>query len=83
MTGFYTEDDKLTYDRAGTLVRRFIRQHCSHRETVTVLEVCSTMDVELSKHNEIRVREALRYYCPDECVGGRRKRYNLPEEPPR
>ena len=77
---FYKEDDKITYDRAGTLVRRFLRQHADLRRTATVVDVCKTMDVEASKHNEIRVREAMCYYCDGEEEGGRRKRYMIPEE---
>lgn len=79
---FYDEDDKLTYDRAGVLVHRFLRRHCELRETATVLDVCNTMDIEVSKHNEIRVREALQYFAVGERSGGKRKRYNLPEEVP-
>lgn len=82
MSQFYEEDDKLTYDRAGVLVHRFLRKHCDLRQTATVVDVCNTMDVEASKHNEIRVREALQFFCDDEQEGGRRKRYKLPDEVP-
>ena len=82
MSQFYDEDNKLTYDRAGVLVHRFLRKHCDLRNTATVVDVCKEMDVEASKHNEIRVREALEYFCEQEAVGGRRKRYELPSEVP-
>lgn len=79
---FYQEDDKLTYDRAGILVHRFLRKRAELRETATVADVCRAMDVEESKHNEIRVREALEFFCEGEREGGKRKRYLLPEEVP-
>lgn len=82
MTSFYEEDDKLTYDRAGVLVHRFLRKHCDLRQSATAVEVCNTMDLESSKHNEIRIHEALEYFCDEETQGGRRKRYVLPEEVP-
>jgi hypothetical protein len=82
MSQFYEEDDKLTYDRAGVLVHRFLKNHCRMRESTSVNHVCNSMDIEDSKHNEIRVREALQYFCEDEQEGGRRKRYKLPDEVP-
>jgi hypothetical protein len=82
MTGFYEEDAKLTYDRAGVLVKRFLRKHKEHNTTATVVDVCNTMDVESSKHNEIRLREALQYFCDGQVDGGRRMRFEVPDEVP-
>jgi len=82
MSDFYDEDNKLTYDRAGVLVHRFLRKHADLNNTVSVVEVCRKMDVEETKHNEIRVREALQYFCEGEYEGGSRKRYELPDEVP-
>lgn len=77
---FYDEDEKITYDRAGVLVRRFLSEKCDLRETTTVVDVCKALDIERSNHNQIRLREALEYYCPGEHGGGPRKRFTLPEE---
>lgn len=82
MSGFYDEEDKITYDRAGVLVRRFLSEKCDLRETATVVDVCKALDIDRSNHNQIRLREALEYYCPDEHEGGPRKRFNLPAEVP-
>lgn len=82
MSQFYEEDDKLTYDRAGVLVHRYLRKNCDLSGTATVVQVCNAIDVEASKHNEIRVREALQYFCEGEQEVGRRKRYKIPDEVP-
>lgn len=82
MSSFYEEESKLTYDRAGVLVHRYLRKHTDLRATVTVAEICQTMDVEKSHHNQIRVREAVEYFCSETSQGGQRTRYELPDEVP-
>ncbi|AGM11914.1 hypothetical protein DNAM5_51 [Haloarcula californiae tailed virus 1] len=82
MSSFYSEEEKITYDRAGVVVRRFLTRHCDLRETATVVDVCKAMDVDRSNHNQIRIRKAMDYYCPGEREGGPRKRFDLPEEAP-
>lgn len=59
MTGFYEDDEKLTFDRAQIIVDRFIRQNSELMTHVTCKDVARKFGVEESHHNLIRISEAL------------------------
>ena len=59
MTGFYEDDEKLTFDRAQILVDRFIRQNSDLMTHVTCKDVAKKFKIEESHHNLIRISDAL------------------------
>lgn len=59
MTSFYDNEDKLTFDEADVIVERFIRKYEDRMNRVTSKEVAKKCDVEPSRHNVIRINEAL------------------------
>jgi len=59
MTGYYEDDDKLTFDRAGVLVERYIRERHHQVTRVTSKDVAREYDIEESHHNLIRLNDAL------------------------
>lgn len=83
MSGWYSDEDKITHDRAGTLTRRYIREVSDTRCSATAKEVCNRMDIALNRHNRLRVRKALEYYSVcEQNTRCRERRFELPEEVP-
>jgi len=59
MTGYYENEDKITFDEADTLVDRYISRVGGRRSRVTSKDVAREFDIEQSHHNLIRLTEAL------------------------
>lgn len=59
MGSYYEDPDKLTFDRAESLVDRFIRQYDRMGKRVDCKDVANEYDVEHTHHNLIRLNSAL------------------------
>lgn len=59
MSGYYSDPDKLTFDKAGVLVERYIEENGEMVQRVTCKDVARKFDVEQSHHNLIRLNSAL------------------------
>jgi hypothetical protein len=59
MTSFYEDEDKITFDEAEQLAERFIREHGDRVNRVTSKDVAGKYDVEKTRHNLVRINQAL------------------------
>lgn len=60
---FYEDEDKITFDEADEIVKKFQREYKNRRTYVRARSVCEQMDIEPSMHNKIRIHEALEKQC--------------------
>lgn len=56
---YYDDTTKITFDKADTLVERYIREKVELRTRVTSKDVAREYDVEPSTHNLWRLNSAL------------------------
>ncbi len=59
MSSFYEDEDKITFDKAEEIVDRFIRRYEARVTHITSKEVANKYDVETSRHNLVRINDAL------------------------
>jgi uncharacterized FlgJ-related protein len=56
---YYTDENKITFDRAEVIVERYTREYGHRRERVTTKDVARAYDVKQSQHNLVRLNRAL------------------------
>lgn len=57
--GYYVDEEKITFDEADRLVDRYLRRGSPMRKTVSASQIIDRYDIDDSRHNIIRVSEAL------------------------
>lgn len=59
MNSYYTDEEKLTFDEAESLVERFIRSYEERRCRCSSVDVARVYEIEPSHHNLVRINDAL------------------------
>lgn len=81
MTGFFEDDDKLTYPQADRLVGEYVAEKGEQRAQATSREVLEWAAVPDTAHNQRRVHDALTRLCdPLDANWAGRTVFELPNE---
>lgn len=74
MSGYYDDEDKLTFDEAECLVEKYVQQYKTRRTHVKGSDIIQWSSYSETMHNRYRISAALEEKLPLERGGGSRTR---------